>query len=178
MFLRVNEITNGTEVLPIEAAVEPYNAVENQSNNETNSPKRAKRIRKRKRKQASGTDVEIQEDSSKVKTVENNSTVDSKQLFSESKNLLKQLSIHSDGSELTTIISPVKSGKHIRSFAFIVKIINSLTQLYRFSDDNTTHYYDATSIDVTSSKITPTKQFDSLQPRVVRPSIVCMWGDC
>lgn len=115
MFFRVNETNDGTDVWSKKTDIEP-NDVENQSNNETNSHKRAKRIRKRKRKQADGIDVEIQDDSSKVKLIDKNLTHESKEMISESKKLLKKLCLRSD---ILVTTPPVKASKGVNHIRFV-----------------------------------------------------------
>lgn len=104
----VNEGNNGQEVSSIDSGNELNRSieVENQSNDEINPNKRGKRIRKRKRKQATGNDVEIQEAS---RTIEPDVTVQPKKLLKETKKLFTELSLTND------VPSSKKNRSHIRS---------------------------------------------------------------
>lgn len=157
-----NEATNGNEMLSTEAYIE--------SNHDdhliVDSPKRSKRIRKRKRKRATGSDGEAQEDSSKAKMNDSNAAPQSKQLLNESKKLLKKLSLTNNvGGSSTKAIS------HIRFVEIYCKEHNIIYLSYRFSND------DAAIDAIASSKSAPSNQLDALQPRVIRPSVVCMYKD-
>lgn len=106
------EINNGTEVSSIESGNELSQTIETiecHSNEESNPSKRGKRIRKRKRKQETGNDVEKQE-LSNATTIEPNLTVQPKKLLKETKKLLTELSLTNDVS-----VSSRKTNSHIRS---------------------------------------------------------------
>lgn len=147
----------------IESGNELRIEIESHSNDEINPSKRGKRVRKRKRKQATGNDVEILE-ASTAETVNQNLIGQPKKLLKETKKLLTELSLTNDVS-----VSSRKSNSHIRFVTVHCKDHEITCPSCRFSND-------ATGTDLTtSSKSEPSNHLDILQARVIRPVVVCMW---
>lgn len=115
-------VKNGIEVSSIESGNEVNHTIEieNESNDEINPTKRGKRIRKRKKKPATGNDSELIE-SIKPKTMEAN-VIDGQSNKSLSKQS-KKVSLCQWWTADVNSVSSEKSNRHIRSVSkFIAKI--------------------------------------------------------